>query len=407
MIGAKRPVGRALSLLLVPFLLLSGCGAAGGQQDTPSSAVPPIGTEMPPDTTGSTTLPTGGTGTGTTGSASAPGAPVTGSAARTTAPSGSTSVGAPKTTHPTSAATTAATTRARVPLSYAAAVVDSGIGGGVRDPFVLLHDGVYYMYTTWWQLYISDRLDGGWLGPYTCVTPPDGYDGDPWAPEVYAYGGAFYMFASYHSSVTGSRGCAVFRAERPDGPFTQASDGHVTPHGVDAIDGTLVVDEDGQPWMVWCGEHTGTPDRVGRMLCAPMSRDLTRLTAAPTELFRADDAPWATNTVTDGCFLYRCADGTLLMLWSNRDNGGYCVGVAVSDSGKVTGPWRQESERLYTRSLTGRYDGGHGMIFRDKAGALWMAIHSPNSASAGRQEMPVFIPLIEEGGRLRWDLLSR
>ena len=95
------------------------------------------------------------------------------------------------------------------------------------------------------------------------------------------------------------------------------------------------------------------------------------------------------------------------MLWSNRDDGGYCVGVAVSDSGKVTGPWRQENDRLYTRSLTGRYDGGHGMLFRDKAGALWMAIHSPNSPSAGRQEMPVFIPLIEEDGRLRWDLLSR
>ena len=405
MIGAKRPVGRALSLLLVPLLLLSGCGAAGGQ-DTPSSAVPPIGTEMPPDITGSTTLPTGGTASDMPVDTTVPAAPVTGPSARTTAPSGSTSVGAPKTTHPTSA-TTAATTRARVPLTTASAVVESGIGGGVRDPFVLLHGGVYYMYTTWWQLYISDRLDGGWLGPYTCVTPPDGYDGDPWAPEVYAYGEAFYMFASYHSSVTGSRGCAVFRAERPDGPFTQVSDGHVTPHGADAIDGTLHVDEDGQPWMVWCGEHTGTPDRVGRMLCAPMSRDLTHLTAAPTELFRADDAPWATNTVTDGCFLYRCADGTLLMLWSNRDDGGYCVGVAVSDSGKVTGPWRQENDRLYTRSLTGRYDGGHGMLFRDKAGALWMAIHSPNSPSAGRQEMPVFIPLIEEDGRLHWDLLSR
>ena len=79
-------------------------------------------------------------------------------------------------------------------------------------------------------------------------------------------------------------------------------------------------------------------------------------------------------------------------------------GVRLVDFRKIG---RQESERLYTRSLTGRYDGGHGMIFRDKAGALWMAIHSPNSASAGRQEMPVFIPLIEEGGRLRWDLFSR
>ena len=375
-------------ILAVPFLSLSGCGPAEGPSD--QSFAEPTDTAALSDTTGSTAVPT---------------APVAGSSARTTVPSRSTSVGAPETTRP--AVTAAATTRARVPLTYAEAVRESGLIGGVRDPFVLLHDGVYYMYTTWWQLYISDRLDGGWSGPYTCVTPPEDCAGDLWAPEVYAYGGAFYLFTTYRSAVTGSRGCAVFRAERPDGPFTQVSEGHVTPHGVDAIDGTLVVDEEGQPWMVWCGEHTGTSDHVGRMLCAPMSRDLTRLTAAPTELFRADDAPWAADRVTDGCFLYRCADGTLLMLWSNLDKDGYCVGVAVSESGKVTGPWRQENDRLYTRSLTGRYDGGHGMIFRDKAGALWMAIHSPNSASAGRQEMPVFIPLIEEGGRLRWDLLSR
>ena len=152
-------------ILAVPFLSLSGCGPAEGPSD--QSFAEPTDTAALSDTTGSTAVPT---------------APVAGSSARTTVPSRSTSVDVPKTTRP--AVTAAATTRARVPLTYAEAVRESGLIGGVRDPFVLLHDGVYYLYTTGWQMFISGELDGGWVGPFTFVTPPEDCAGDLWAPEV-------------------------------------------------------------------------------------------------------------------------------------------------------------------------------------------------------------------------------
>ena len=68
----------------------------------------------------------------------------------------------------------------------------------------------------------------------------------------------------------------------------------------------------------------------------------------------------------------------------------------------------QKDELLYSKADTGEYDGGHGMIFTDTEGRLWMAIHSPNGGiSAGRVETPVLVPLKEENDMLVWDTLDR
>ena len=36
------------------------------------------------------------------------------------------------------------------------------------------------------------------------------------------------------------------------------------------------------------------------------------------------------------------------MLWSSFSTGGYTTGIAISDSGKLAGPWRQQAEPIYT-----------------------------------------------------------
>ena len=100
----------------------------------------------------------------------------------------------------------------------------------------------------------------------------------------------------------------------------------------------------------------------------------------------------------------RCEDGQLLMLWSNWDGAGYCVGIARSADGRVDGTWTQDKELLYSKNMTGEYDGGHGMIFTDTDGQMYLSIHSPNNSSAGRKETPVFIPVREQNGTLVWDI---
>lgn len=274
----------------------------------------------------------------------------------------------------------------------------------IRDPFVLLYDGVYYMYGTGcaprgYGCWTSSDLKF-WDGPFTVYSfaADSDFDGCAWAPECHYYNGSFYLFATYKSKESGKRGVSVFKSESPLGPFEEITGGHITPHGHDAIDGTLYVDKSGQPWMVYVGEWTSNEDETGDMMCAKLSEDFTRFDSEPKLLFRATDAKWAKGKITDGPFLYNTSDGGLLMLWSNSArSGGYSVGIAFSKNNEVDGKWIHPLWALYKRNRRNAYDGGHGMIFTDKDGRLLMAIHSPNSETDGVREHAVFVELEDIG----------
>lgn len=266
----------------------------------------------------------------------------------------------------------------------------------IRDPFVLPYDGLYYMYGTGaaqgngYGCYVSRDLEN-WAGPFNVFSAPDDFDGDGcfWAPECHYYNGKFYLLATYHSKTTGYRGTSVFEADSPLGEFKEISDGHITPHNADSIDGTLYVDEQGQPWMVYVGEWTATEDGIGRMMAAKLSSDLSSFISEPEELFKATDAPWSSSFVTDGPFLYKTRTGKLLMLWSNGSPEGYCVGLAESLDGTPNGEWRQQFSRLYMKTFSYvdgvSYNGGHGMLFETFDGRLMLVIHSPNGRTTNEK----------------------
>lgn len=180
----------------------------------------------------------------------------------------------------------------------------------IRDPFVLVSGGIYYMYGTGastaagYGCYVSLDLET-WYGPVNVFEAKEGFDGVNcfWAPECHYYNGKYYLLASYGSASTGHRGTSVFRSSSPLGPFEEISDGHITPHGWDSIDGTLYV-EDGVPYMVFVHEWTSMPDGVGDISFAQLSPDLTHFVTEPETLFRADDCVWASD-ITDGRFSIR------------------------------------------------------------------------------------------------------
>jgi hypothetical protein len=171
----------------------------------------------------------------------------------------------------------------------------------------------------------------------------------------------------------------------------------VTPPAWECLDGTLHVDDAAQPWMVFCHEWVQIAD--GAMCAMRLSADLRAPAGDPVDLFRASDAPWACPIgegknayVTDGPFVMRPGDGSLLMLWASIGRTGYAQGVARSPSGDIRGPWQQVGEPLYAE------DGGHGMVFRTFNGDLMMALHAPNGP---KEERPVFIPLVLTDGQLK------
>ncbi len=280
----------------------------------------------------------------------------------------------------------------------------------VRDPYILAHDGKYYMYGTClsdgagYGCCVSEDLEN-WSERIQIYTPEAGSDAiaDFWAPECHYYNGGFYLFATYRSQQSGKRGTAVFKADSPIGPFSLWSDGHATPKERDCIDGTLYIDESGQPWMVYVNEWTSNADGVGEMAAAKLSDDLKSLISEPIVLFRANKHIWTgvINHVTDGPFLYKTKNGRLIMLWSNgAKSGGYAVGMAASDNGRLDGNWIHYPIAFYKKGNDNQYDGGHPMLFKTFEGQLMMSIHSPNSGSDGVFEKLSLYPIEDRGDYL-------
>lgn len=137
----------------------------------------------------------------------------------------------------------------------------------IRDPYVvpMQSDELYYLFGstdkniwgkgTGFDVYVGKDLQQ-WEGPFSVFRPSSTFFSDEnfWAPEVYEYAGRFYMFATFKQKDNGIRGTAVLVSNRITGPFTPHSDGPVTPPNWHCLDGTLHVDSEGNPWMVFCHE---------------------------------------------------------------------------------------------------------------------------------------------------------
>lgn len=281
----------------------------------------------------------------------------------------------------------------------------------IRDPFVLYDrdEGRYHLFgstdkdiwkgpATGFDTYGSTDL-AEWHGPTPAFRPaPDFWSHTQyWAPEVHPYRGAFFMFATF-TAPGERRGTQVLRAERAEGPYEPWSPAPVTPREWECLDGTLHVEDD-VPYLVFCHEWKDVGD--GEVQAIRLTDDLRGAVGEPRLLFRASEARWARSIdrpefphvfVTDGPSMHRTRDGRLLMLWSSFGDSGYAMGVATSQSGRIEGPWTQSDEPLWPA------DGGHGMIFADAAGHLFLTLHTPNRTPDERAR---FFPLEETPDGLR------
>ncbi|HYE07398.1 MAG TPA: glycoside hydrolase family 43 protein [Planctomycetota bacterium] len=292
-------------------------------------------------------------------------------------------------------------------------MVAGGTGAGVpradvrlRDPYVLPlpERGEYLLFGTTaragaelgFDCWTSRDLDL-WHGPHPAFRPPHGFWGtrDFWAPEAHPWRGRWYLLASF-AAPGHRRGTGILVADDPRGPYRPHSDGAVTPADRECLDGTLHVDDDGAPWLVFCHEWLQIGD--GTICAVRLDEELRRPLGEPVVLFRASQAGWPVEigapqrrgVVTDGPFLHRAADGRLLMVWSSFATTGYALTTARS-SGGILGPWFHVDSPLIAD------DGGHGMLFRAFDGRLLLSIHRPNRPP---DERPVFLPVRESDGSL-------
>jgi hypothetical protein len=116
----------------------------------------------------------------------------------------------------------------------------------IADPFVLRHNGRYYLYCTSPDIrcWHSDNLiDWEFAGPtISSDTFPSLV---PFAPEVVYWNGAFYMYTSPHGL-----GHYVLKSDSPTGPFLK-----LTGNVAHSIDGSVFIDDDGKWYFYWADEH--------------------------------------------------------------------------------------------------------------------------------------------------------
>jgi arabinan endo-1,5-alpha-L-arabinosidase len=284
----------------------------------------------------------------------------------------------------------------------------------MRDPCILADTAskTYYLVGSAGRsvrAYTSTDL-ATWQGPQIVFTTPEDLWGDIlivgiWAPELHAYQGKYYLFLTFDTRhqfaeqwrnwlprVT--RGSQVLVADAPGGPFKSFQNRSTLPPDMMTLDGTLWV-EDGVPCMVFCHEWVQIKD--GTVEYIRLKNDLSGTVGEPTRLFDGSDAAWSQKSLQYGChvtdapFLYKGKTGKLYLIWASGGKTGYTEGIAISASGKLAGPWTQQTEPLYAN------DGGHGMLFTTFDAKLMMVLHAPN----GRDARPHLFEMEDTGETLK------
>jgi beta-xylosidase len=300
-------------------------------------------------------------------------------------------------------------------VALGACVNAHALDAPLRMPSMQLHDpwivadretGTYHLFTrNEWAMsgeralgtmVYSSRDLKNWTKPRVAFALPEGAwaNAGAWAPEVHPWNGKWYLFTTFHNAEaplpsTGSRplhrrSTILAVADRPEGPYTLVRNGEpVATKDKMTLDGSLYVDRQGRPWMVYAHEWIQTT--VGTIEALPLDDALAPI-GEPTLLFKANEASWVAGQrqpngdvvyVTDGPELFRSKTGDLLMLWSSYGQQGYVQALARSTSGEIQGPWEQLGP-LVCR------DSGHGMLFRTFDDKLMMVLHRPFKFALGK-----------------------
>lgn len=203
------------------------------------------------------------------------------------------------------------------------------------DPFVILHDGVYYHYAT-------DAPDGYYV--YSSSDLKEwkklGYGlkkGDVkgekwfWAPEILEADGRFYM------AYTSDEHLGIAVSDSPAGPFAQKEKRFLSERC--AIDGDFLVDDDGAVYLYYVRFQGGNVIYGTRLAgsTAELAEKVDSLSIDDeTKLLEVEEKyPWETiqGRVAEGPFVLKHG-GKYYLTYSANDykSRDYAIGYAVSDS---------------------------------------------------------------------------
>ena len=133
------------------------------------------------------------------------------------------------------------------------------------DPAPMVHNGTMYVYTGhdedgadffWmqeWRVYSTqDMVNWQDHGSPLALESFSWADDRAWASQTIERDGKFYWYICAHSKISGGMAIGVAVADSPTGPFKDALGKPLFENGSwDHIDPTVMIDDDGQAWLMW------------------------------------------------------------------------------------------------------------------------------------------------------------
>ncbi len=291
------------------------------------------------------------------------------------------------------------------------------LSGNVADPYILVHDGVYYLVCTGGSRFTVKTSKDlvTWKEksePLITLADTGWAVSSGWAPELYEYNGKFYLLFS----AVGQNGLAAIDiavCDTPDGKFVPLKKGQpfYAPNYT-VIDGNLFFDDDGRVYMYYSKSVStniidGNP--TSQTWGIEVKPDLSGVIGEPV-LIATPEQPWELKSGStrwnEGPAVFK-ENGTYYLLYSANyyATENYSVGYATSDT-----PLRRFDKPTNSRLLYGNgktvTGPGHCSVFRSPDGTeMYMAYHVhtvPPTADGGRS-LAIDRLLFREDGSLAVD----
>ncbi len=262
----------------------------------------------------------------------------------------------------------------------------------IRDPFVYVENGQYYLLGTtgndcWGSgsdltLYTSKDLasftalrkmvDNCYLEGYTNI----------WAPELHRYNGKYYLVLSLYREDIG-RGSIIFVSDSLIEKFVPLTGEYITPKEWGCLDASLFV-WNNKPYLFFSYEWT-TPEGDGSIYVAELSEDLKQIVGEPKRVINGKTCGFSKEIESGGYRGYVAEgpyavkeNGKIALYWSTFTETGYSVVKNIAED--IFGTYAFEK-------IVFAKDGGHCMVFTDLIGQNQLTLHQPNNSPNERMKL--------------------
>ena len=256
----------------------------------------------------------------------------------------------------------------------------SSISVPLADPFILLHDNLYYAYGTGAdngiEVMTSDdlkewkRVSGTESG--LALHKDDSY-GDKWfwAPEVYYVNDKFYMYYSAEEHM------CVAVSDSPLGPFKQVEQKPML-EGEKTIDNSLYIDDDGKPYLFFDRFNDGL-----NIWVAELEDDLMTIKEETMHQCIHVSQEWEEvwPRVNEGSFVIK-HNGLYYMTYSANSYESPFYGIGCATATDIMGEWTKYPDNPLLQKPGELVGVGHSAMFKDKAGDWQIVYHAHKSETA-------------------------